>query len=446
MSVLPQSLARRLLLAALLLLPLTLGSTAWYLERAHREALDAAIAERLQLQVLALLAQAEISDGLELPLRPMETRLLQPGSGLYALVSGALGEPLWMSPSAALLPSPLERLTGAIPTLGPGERHDSERDGLMRHAYQVVWEMESGESLPLQFLVAESAAPRDADVVAFREQLLLWLAATLLLLLLIQVLIARWGLQPLRQLAERIARIESGEGIDLAGEWPTEVRPLVDNLEALLAGEQQRRDRMRNTLSDLAHSLKTPLAVLRSSDPASSSFAELQREQLERMEEVIGWHLQRAVGGNHRLLQRTDVMPVVERLRNTLLKVYAARQLTVTLSGESSAQFRGDERDLMELLGNLLDNACKYAAKLVHVEVSGGAEEARLRLCIDDDGDGISPELRDTLLDRGARADTRREGQGIGLAVVRDIVESQGGTIRLGESPLGGARVEIAMS
>lgn len=443
MTVLPRSLSKRLFLAALVLLPATLGATAWYLERAHREALNAAIAERLQLQVLALLAQVEFIDGIELPLGPLETRLLQPGSGLYALVSDAQGEPLWMSPSAALLSAPLERLATSIPKLRPGERHDSERDGLMRHAYQVLWEFDDGETLPLRFLVAESAAPRNADVVAFREQLLLWLAVTVLLLLSMQVLIVRWGLRPLRHLAERIARIEAGQGAGLEGSWPAEVLPVVGNLEALLGGEQQRRERMRNTLADLAHSLKTPMAVLRSADQASAEYAMVQREQLERMEEVIAWHLQRAVGGNHRLLQRTALQPVLLRLRSTLLKVYASRGLSIEVAVDTAAQFRGDERDLMELLGNLLDNACKYAASRVRVVSSGGEGGAQLRLCIEDDGDGISPELRDSLLTRGARADNRREGQGIGLAVVRDIVEGLSGSIRFDESPLGGARVEI---
>lgn len=442
---LPRSLSRRLLLAALLVLPTTLGATGWYLERAHREALDAATGERLQLQVLALLAQAEIDDGLALPLGSVETRLLKPSSGLYALVSDGRGEPLWMSPSAALLPSPLEQLAMGIPQLEPGDSHDSERDGLLRHAYQVLWDRENGQSIPLRFLVAESAAPRDADVMAFRERLLLWLAGTIALLLFAQLLIARWGLQPLRRLAERIAQIEAGEDRDLADAWPTEVQPLVHNLEALLAGEQQRRERTRNTLADLAHSLKTPLAVLRSADPASPDYPQVLKEQLTRMEEVTGWHLQRAVGGNHRLLQRTSVMPVVERLRATLLKVYAPRELSLDVEGEAAARFRGDERDLMELLGNLLDNACKYANRHVLVAVSGGTQGIDLTLCIDDDGEGISPEWRDTLVTRGARADTRREGQGIGLAVVRDIVESQGGKLTLGESPLGGARVEVTL-
>jgi two-component system sensor histidine kinase PhoQ len=439
------SLLRRLLLATLVLLPLTLGLTAWYLERAHRGALDAAIAERLQLQVLSLLAQADIGDGVDLRFLPRESRLREPASGLYAMISGAAGEPLWVSPSAALLPGGLERLQGGMPMLRAGEYLDDEHDGLIRHAYQVVWEFEDETQLPLRILVAESAAPRAADVQAFRGSLMLWLGATVILLLAAQAAVMRWGLAPLRRLADRIRQIEAGECADLDGAWPREVHGVVENLDALLRGEQQRRERMRNTLADLAHSLKTPMAVLRSADTDAPDYATLQREQLERMEEVVNWQLQRGVGAGHRLMQRLEVGPVLERLRATLLKVYSRRELEFDVRVEDGALFRGDERDLMELLGNLLDNACKYGHKQVTASATGGCEGRPLEIRIDDDGDGVSPELRDSLLQRGVRADRQREGQGIGLSVVLEIVRAQGGELELGDSPLGGARILLTL-
>ncbi|MEO1081845.1 MAG: ATP-binding protein [Pseudomonadota bacterium] len=445
MTRLPRSLASRLMIAALILVPVTLGLAAAYLERAHRDALDAAIAERLQLQVITLLAQANVTDDFDLPLMPLEARLLQPASGLYAMVSSDRGETLWLSPSAAFLSNPLERLSDGIPPLSPGTRFDNELGGLFRHAYQVLWEREDGSEVPLRFVVAESSAPRDADVMEFRSKLILWLAAMLVIMLSLQLAIVRWGLTPLRRLAERIQQIEAGKAAELDGDWPREVEPLVGNLESLLSGEQQRRERMRNTLADLAHSLKTPLAVLRSADLHAPDFGSLQQEQLDRMDEVMQWHLQRAVGANHRLLQRVEVLPVLERLRSTLLKVYAARDLEIVVATEGDARFRGDERDLMEILGNLLDNACKYARAKVRARAMRDEDDG-LRLIIEDDGEGISPELRDTLLGRGARADSRQEGQGIGLAVVMDIVKAQQGKLVLGDSALGGARVELILA
>ncbi|KGE04342.1 ATP-binding protein [Pseudohaliea rubra] len=445
MSRRPLSLAARLFLASALLLPVALGATGWYLERAHRLALDAAAGERLQLQVLALLAQADYNGGLTLPLVPLEPRLAQPNSGLYALVTGGSGEPLWLSPSAALLPQPIATLAGGTPDLAPGQRHRSERAGLLRHSYQVLWETEAGDAVPLRFLVAESTAPRDADVAAYRRSLWFWLGATIVVLLAMQGLILAWGLRPLARLAEAIARIEAGEAARLDGPWPREVRPVTENLQLLLNGEQQRRERMRNTLADLAHSLKTPLAVLRNAEPGDAAYPALLDEQLERMEQVIGWHLQRAAGGSSGLLQRVAVAPVLERLRATLLKVYADRQLALETHCPAASRFRGDERDLLELLGNLLDNACKYAAARVRVTVAGGSAGEGLLLTVEDDGAGISPELRDLLLHRGARADSRREGQGIGLAVVLEIVHAQRGELVLEDSELGGARVCIRL-
>jgi two-component system sensor histidine kinase PhoQ len=446
MSPLPRSLGARLLVASLVLLPVVLGATGWVLERAHRGALQAALDERLQLQVLALLAQAEFAEEFRLPLLPLEPRLLQPNSGLYALVSDGGGRPLWLSPSAALLPQPLEKLSAGIPALPPGERYASERDGLWRHAYQVLWEGSDGADVPLRLVVAESTEPRDADLAAYRGQLLLWLGATLLLLLAAQALILRWGLLPLEHISAAVARVEAGESSTLPGPWPSEVQPLADNLNTLLQGEQRRRERTRNTLADLAHSLKTPLAVLRSADAHAEGHAALLEEQVQRMEEVVQWHLQRASGGSARLLQRVPVGPTAARLRETLLKVYADRDLEIVLDCPQSARFRGDERDLMELLGNLLDNGCKYADSRVALSVSGGTAGEPLQVVVEDDGEGISPELRDLLLTRGARADTRREGQGIGLSVVLEIVRAQHGELQIGDSALGGARVSLRLA
>ncbi len=441
MMIRARSLVTRLLLASMILLPLTLGATGWYLERAHRSALDAATVERLQLQVIALIAQAEVDEGFSMPLRPLEPRLAQLNSGLYAMVTDRNDQLLWLSPSANFMEAPVATLAAGVPVLRAGASHDSEGEGLFRHAYQVVWELAPGEEWALQFIVAETTAPRDADLATYRQQLLLWLGTTMLLLFSAQLAVVRWGLMPLRHLSHAIKDIEAGSSVDLQGPWPAEVRPLVDNLEALLAGEQRRRARLRNTLADLAHTLKTPLAVLSSADPEADTYPQLRNEQISRMQEVIAWQLQRASGGQGRPLQRVAISPLLERLRSTLLKVYAERNITLAIHCPTEARFQGDERDLLELMGNLLDNACKYGRHRVLVTVIGPGDGEDLIITVEDDGDGISPELRDVLLQRGARADTRREGQGIGLALVRELVESHRGLLEIEQSSLGGAQV-----
>lgn len=441
MRLITRSLSARLLLASALLLPLCLGATSWYLERGHRLGAESAQAERLQLHLLTLLAQAEFDEVLSLPDQVLESRLAQPGSGLLAYVTRSDGALLWASPSA-LMQEPGTMLAG-LPELAPGDRDLSRRTDFQRLAYQVVWETDTGDEVPLRFVVAESLAPVRADVAAYRRNLLLWLGGTLLLLLATQLLIMAWGLRPLRDLGRDIARVERGEMDNLRGDWPREIRPVTDNLKTLLHSEQTRRERMRNTLSDLAHSLKTPLAVLRSADIGDREQAAIVTEQVARMEEVVEWQLQRAVGDGHRLLTMVDVGTVVDRLRHTLLKVYAARDLYVENTIPPECCFRGDERDLMEILGNVMDNACKHAASQVRVTATPSGEG--LVLTVEDDGPGISGDLGERLVERGTRADSRHAGQGLGLAVAADIVGSYGGRLSIGRSALGGAAVVLAL-
>jgi len=447
----PRSLSARLLAASALLLPLSLGGTGWTLERAHALALRAAQAERLHLQVLALLAQAEVGDGglLAMPLQPLEARFAQPNSGLYAAVQDARGALLWASPSALSLE--LADALADVPLLVAGERYLDQRADLRRLSYQVLWQTESGAELPLRFTVLESVAPLQADVAQYRRSLLFWLGGTLLILLLTQLLILFWGLRPLRALAAAIGRIESGQQQSLQGPWPREVQPLTANLERLLQAEQSRRERMRNTLGDLAHSLKTPLAVLRGSAVGSPDYPQVVAEQVRRMDEVVAWQLQRAVGGEGRLLQRVPLAPLLTRLCEGLRKVYAARDLELSVDCPQAACFRGDERDLYEVLGNVLDNACKHAHRRVQLSVLPDAGEL-IEIRIEDDGPGVPAAFREAVLGRGVRADSRPraggapvDGQGIGLAVASDIVRSYGGELRIEQAVLGGARVVIRL-
>lgn len=161
------------------------------------------------------------------------------------------------------------------------------------------------------------------------------------------------------------------------------------------------------------------------------------------MEEVVEWQLQRAVGNGHRLLSTVDVAATVERLRRSLLKVYAARGLTLENAVRTGSRFRGDERDLMEVLGNIMENACKHAAS--RVQVTADPTPGGFAITVEDDGPGIPDDLRERLVERGARADNRHPGQGLGLAVALDIVESYGGTLSIGESDLGGAAVSVLL-
>ncbi|HBQ41501.1 MAG TPA: hypothetical protein DD808_13185 [Halieaceae bacterium] len=427
-------------MASALLLPLFLGATGWFLERSHRLSLEVAQAERLELQLLNLLAQAEFDTVLEMPVDLLEPRLAQPGSGFYALISDASGTLLWSSRSALGLD--LGTIQLAMPPLRPGGSASARINGLLRVSLQVLWETPSGADVPLRFTVLETTAPIEADLAQYRRSLLLWLGGSALALLACQLLILGWGLRPLRALAADIARLEAGETVLLQRPYPHEVQVLTRNLNTLLLGEQQRRERVRRTLGDLAHSLKTPLAVIRTADPHALDYPAVVAEQTDRMEEIVSYQLQRATGGSARLLQRVPVAPVLERLRDSLLKVYAGRALDIQLLVEAGCMFRGDERDLMEMLGNLMDNACKYARRRIRISAAGG-DANPLDIIVEDDGPGVAPALCRAILQRGFRADSRGEGQGIGLSVTADIAASYQGGLTIDSAGQGGARVRL---
>jgi two-component system sensor histidine kinase PhoQ len=438
------SIARRLILGSALLLPLFLGASGWYLERSHRASLEAGEAERLPLQVLALLAQADYNDGLVLPEQLLEARYQQPDSGLYARITGEDGNNLWLSPSSVSLPAGI--IDQPPKPLASGKHHFKRRDGLYVYSQQVLWETGTGQAVPLQFTVMESSNPIDADIAVYRRRLLLWLGGSAVLLLACQGTVLGWGLRPLRQLAAEVAAIEAGSAEQLVGDYPAEVQPLTSNLNALLDGERSRRERVRNTLADLAHSLKTPLAVLRSASTAEPGFADLVREQTTQMEQIVSYQLQRSTGGSHKLLQLLPVRPLIERLRETLLKVYADRQLKIDVAIDAQVQFRGDERDLLELAGNVMDNACKYGGGKIWVSATGGGSSP-LTLVVEDNGRGIPEGERMRILQRGTRLDQLGSGDGLGhglgLAVTADIMQSYRGNLDIEASAHGGARVVL---
>lgn len=427
------SLAGRAALAATLVLASFVALTALALERAFRESAEAARAERLQAQLFLLLGAAELDPHgtPSLPERLPEPRLEQPDSGLYARIVDAAGQTLWRSPSS---------VGRSLPVPAPGAglvRAEQAGVAYLGIGLKVDWETAAG-GVPLVFQVVEDRRGLQAELARFRQSLWGWLAGASLLLLFFQAAALRWGLRPLRSVAGELRAIERGERDALAGDYPRELRGLTDGLNALLRHERAQQARYRDALGDLAHSLKTPLAVLRGSlsDPQAV-------EQLERMDRIVAYQLQRAVtSGRSALAAPVPLRPLVERLGRSLAKVYADRAITLELDLPQAAAFRGNEDDLMELLGNLLDNAYKWARRRVRV---GAREEGALQIRIEDDGPGIPPAELPTILSRGGRLDEAVPGQGIGLAVVRDIVQAYGGQLEIERSSLGGAQVRVRL-
>ncbi|GJM13038.1 MAG: two-component sensor histidine kinase [Pseudohongiella sp.] len=451
------SIQTRLIISFSILLFVFLGLTGIILDRAFRNSIEAGASERLQPQIYLILAAAEFSDGEFYFLQDLrEPRFGQLNSGLYGFISRpSLGE-LWRSDSA--LAFSLEDPQVLRESVQVGETQFSKTmsaDGeeYFVLSYGILWEDGISE---FNFTVMENAAPYYAEISNFRASLWSWLGGSALLLLLIQFFLMRWGLSPMHRMARDLKLIESGEKNQLAENYPQELQGVTHNLNVLIETERKQQERYRTTLGDLAHSLKTPLAVIAgimqtvSKEPADAGKQlSAVEEQLERMNQIVSYQLQRAVQSNNSsaLARQVLVKPVVEKVLDALAKVYREKSVSVDAQLDAAALFHGDERDLLELLGNVLDNAFKYGRGEVRISASSNASKFKgLELVFEDNGYGISAEKQEFVLQRGARADTLVQGQGIGLAVVTDIVSSYDGTIEVGSSDLGGAKITIRFS
>jgi two-component system, OmpR family, sensor histidine kinase PhoQ len=441
------SLSRRLLISVSLPLALFFGVMMLVLDSGFRALSERSLRELLDAQMVSLIAAADPQPdgGYAPPAQALEPRLASPHSGLYAQIRSSEHE--WRSPSTLGLPSDFG------PLLPHGERSfDYATFGHDRVAIEsraIQFEDSPSEAGTFTFSVAVSLSPYEEQLWQFRRELLGWFIGLMLALLLTLAALLQWVLAPVRRLEREIHEVEDGRSAKLGAGYPRELSGVAGNLNALLLGERKRVRRYRDTLGNLAHSLKTPLAVMRSSLPPGASGGTLGGE-IDRMSGIIEHQLKRAAASGGALLGSApvEVAQVAGELRAALLKVYAAKDLAIELLIAPGTGFIGDRGDLTELLGNLLDNACKWCRSRVRLSGAGeaGAEAPlRLRLSVEDDGPGVSAADRARVLERGVRADEKVPGHGLGLAMVQDTVELYGGTLTIDASALGGARFELRL-
>jgi len=440
----------RLLWAASLVLSAFFGLTGLSLDKAYRYAAEEALKGKLQSSIYALLAAAvEDEQGrMTLPADLTDPRFNLPDAGLYAEVAGPQVSYQWRSASS------VGRSLDFLQKVGPGQSHfqlyDSKSLGrLMTLSFGVVWEDYAGQEIPYILAVAESLQPHLEQVRTFRNTLFSWLGGAALLLLLVQGWVLRWGLRPLRVVAEELYAIEAGRSDRLSGDYPRELRGLTNNINSLIRHAQARQQRYRDGLNDLAHSLKTPLAILQGlADRVGYDDAESQHtltEQVARMNQIVRHQLQRAAtSGRAAWIKGLPVRPVVERIARTLDKVYVEKNMAWEVRIQDELEFQGDEGDLMEVLGNLMDNAWKYGCSRVRIRGLGRAQG--LELHVEDDGGGIPPAQMVEVLKRGHRMDEQQSGQGIGLTVATEIIGAYRGELKLGQSDLGGTDVTIIIA
>ncbi len=305
----------------------------------------------------------------------------------------------------------------------------------------------SGPSLAV--LVAGDADAMTTEIGRFRFVVFSTLAIFAAILAVGMAGLVRFGLRPLREVRQALKRLERGERASLEGEYPEEIAPLVDDLNALLKSNREIVERSRTHVGNLAHALKTPIAVLMNEARGKDPLAVKMREQGVIMRDQIRHHLDRAqiAAQTNVIGALTPVAPVIEGILRVMRKVHEARPVTIEDDLAPDLRFRGEKQDLEEIVGNLVDNACKWARSQVVIKGRSdmAAGEMRLHLTIDDDGPGLPDESRQRALSRGARLDESKPGSGLGLSIVIELVELYGGTITLEDAAAGGLSVQISL-
>jgi len=406
------------------------------LDRAFEDSALTSIQERLRGKLYLLIGETDVSESgqISLPKKSALTRINQPDSGLYAWIYSN-NKLIWQSSSV------ISAQAHFTSNLSSGEeKFDllNEPKGFAM-GYGIEWQTAEGR-LPITFSLSEDTTLFVNQINNYRKTLWGWLGGMAILLLIAQLTVLRWGLRPLRTVADELRQIEQGQQQQLSSHYPTELRGLTSNLNALLAHERAQQQRYRHALADLAHSLKTPLAVLQGAidDP------DTVREQSERIQQSIDYQLQRAAtAGRSGLNSPILLRPIIETLSRALRKVYADKQVQFKLDIPNNLTVRADEGDLTEMFGNLLDNASKWCKQ--NIEYHARTVDDNIEINIIDDGPGIPENKIEHILVRGMRADEAVAGQGIGLAVVKEIVEAYEGKLDLRNQIDGGLLIKITL-
>mgnify|MGYP002639808784 CR=1 FL=1 len=444
-----KSIKSRMMLTSLIVLVAFMVLTAIALERAVEKRMLTAEENNLKALMYSVLAAVDRdSTGLSITVsdaRLFENALFDSGSGLYALLYDKKAE-IWRSLSTD---QPFYKLTDLSPEELRFSQIEYNDRSWFQLAFSIRWPNVHDKLSLYELVLWKNAEDHFAQLNRFKQTLWLWLVITVVLLLVLMWLVMLWGLRPLRLIGEEVQAIENNQKQRFDSSYPTEIKPLTQNLNLLLQREQHQMQRYRNALDDLAHSLKTPLAVLRGLSEKSSEWTDEDRhtlqEQNNRMNQIVSYQLQKAamVGGQS-MARPINLVSLLEKTVAALRKVYSHKGVSIELKSDLNSLLRMDESDLLEILGNLIDNACKYGRK--QVRINAIQLQQLIRLTIEDDGAGLEPEQLQNILTRGIRLDQTQEGQGIGLAVVNDIVDAYDIGMKFNQSILGGLEVTLEFS
>jgi two-component system sensor histidine kinase PhoQ len=443
---------RRLVIAIALPLVLFFALTVIVLDNVFREQATLALRQELEQQIVAFVTDAQMdrSGHIEVPSLAPDSRLARPGSGQFAWVRNQHGQILWHSPSMDAM-----ALDGGA-GLEPGQssflyRQMAGGAQLAILSRGLQWEYSAGRTAELTFSVAEDTSAQQARLWQLRRRMVGGFSTLAALLLAALGWQLHRALEPVHRLEQEIGEIESGTRAALSPGYPRELAGVADSLNTLLSSERVRIARYRDSLGNLAHGLKTPLAVIRAALSSGGTVGAAVDHEIDRITRIVDHQLQRAAGTGGASVGQVPVLvaPICADLRSAMLRVHGQKDLQIDLDIESQAAFLGDTGDLIELLGNLLDNACKWCRS--HVQLAARVDmdsplARRLVLIIQDDGPGIAAQDRERVLGRGIRADEHAPGHGLGLAMVSDTVAQYGGELSIEAAELlGGARLNLRL-
>ena len=449
------SLRLRLLFGTLAWIAVTIVVSGWALGGLFRQHVALQFHSELQTHLDQLAAHLLVDPAGQLSLTAAQSdpRFFKPYSGLYWQIDrldAVPGATLGLLRSRSLWDDVL-RVPADTPADGEVHQHrisgpDQALLGVLERV--VMLEAAAGEKGKVFRLVVAADESQMVEPVE-RFNGMLWLALGLLgaglaLAAVTQVLVA---MAPLKRLHGALAAVRSGQTQRLEGHFPGEVQPLVEEFNSVLANNAEVVERARTQAGNLAHALKTPLSVIaNAANEKSGELARLVAGQVETARKQIDYHLSRSRAAASVRLPgvRTPVAPVVDGLLRAMRRIHVERNLELVLRAHAAPlAFRGEEQDLQEMLGNLLDNACKWASRRVELALAVAGRE--LLVTLDDDGCGIAGDERARVMSRGQRADEQVPGSGLGLAIVDDLARLYGGRIELADSPLGGLRVVLAL-
>jgi signal transduction histidine kinase len=448
------SLALRLFLTATLWTTAVLLITGIVLSTIYRQTVERAFDRRLDVYLKTLVGDvaAPESPDDKFPQSIGEPLFELPLSGWYWQVTRLDPQKPETRSSRSLWDAALPRLGDPIAAPPGGTRQGyvkGPEDQRLRLAERTIDMGEDGRYL---VAVAGDASEIEDEISNFDGWLAITFGSLAVVLLLSTLFQVRFGLAPLKRISESLIAIRSGTAERLAGKFPEEIAPLARETNALIEANREIVERARTHVGNLAHALKTPLSVMvnEAATRVEDPLAVKVREQIEIMRDQVARHLERA-----RLAARTpafgtvvEVVPVLTTLARTMEKIHRDRAIAIDIEAPQEVKFQGERQDLEEMLGNLVDNACKWAQSRVSVEVLRAASaraDPRVHIIVDDDGPGLSPSERERVAKRGQRLDETKPGSGLGLSIVFELAGLYGGALKLGTAPIGGLRAELVL-